>query len=112
MKVVQASDLGRMVSEKGASVSATTPALRAIETALRQKNAPDALAAAVDRLSAAVAGQQEAQRATLGVVAAMLTQMRAESVASPAPIKAWDFKISHDDSEFKRITGIRATAIR
>lgn len=44
------------------------------------------------------------------LVAALVTEMRAQRDASPAPIKAWEFKVQRDDKD--RLDTLRATAIR
>ena len=44
------------------------------------------------------------------LVAALITEMRAQRDASPPPIKAWEFKVQRDDKD--RLDTLRATAIR
>ncbi len=125
MKTVSASALQAVAANTGATIRSGGMAVQPAQLAapvhfdpssiFRQKPAeaplpPQRVDIKADDITAAMKTQQQSIAAMGQLVAALVAEIRSQAQASPAPVKAWDFKVTRDDKD--RLTGIRATAIR
>jgi hypothetical protein len=120
MKRIAESELTRAALAKGAVVSIDGRTVNAagskMTLAAPKPAAPPILAAPpppmrVEMDTAALLDASRQQAEQMGrLVSALITEMRAQRDASPAPIKAWEFEVRRDDKD--RLQTLRATAIR
>lgn len=115
MKVVRAADVLPMVQAKGATAAVDGKALRPLDMAQMRRRAAASTPPADDTQQALLKAAEALgaqQQALVGLIAQTLVQVRESSKQEGKPIRAWEFEIERDDSEFKRMTRIRARAIR
>lgn len=102
---------GRTVNAAGSKMMLAAPAPKPIAPQIPDAPPPpmrvDMDTSAL--VEAAHAGERRAESLSR-LVAALITEMRAQRDSSPAPIKEWVFKVQRDDRD--RLDTLRATAIR
>jgi len=122
MKTVSAATLQAVAASSGATIRSGDMAVKPGNVAafdpasiFRRQEPPKELPPQrvdinADAVQAAMQAQQQSIAALSQLVAALVSEMRSQAQASPAPVKGWDFKVTRDDRD--RLSGIRATAIR
>lgn len=99
---------GRTVNAAGSKMMLAAPAPKPTAPPIPAAPPPP-MRVEMDTAALLDASRQQAEQ--LGrLVSALITEMRAQRDASPAPITAWEFEVQRDDKD--RLQTLRATAIR